>query len=425
MANKGGENITWGIAGRSETKLQSLKNELQLSDNIACFVADSSNSESLISTFSQTKLVLNCTGPYRFLGEPVVSSCIQSHTNYMDICGEPQFIEDMFLKYHDMAVKENVLILHACAFDSVPADLGFLYTMSKFPPNCCNSIESFLSINTGESGLAGHYTTFECAVHGMGDVSSLHRIRQNISNKYPNLPRLTPPGRKIDRYTGISYDERMEQYVIPFMGADAAIVRSTARSISMLQQNTDTNTNEYKEERDVKSNDNSLFIWPQYAAYACVGQWNRVTPVALYGGLFSTLSGFEYGRSLLLSYPEFFTGGIFSHNGPTKQQLDETSFDMLFIAKGWDSIDEKEKHPQENKIVKVKIHGPEPGYVATPIIFVILANILLQEYPNDNTASSFVKGGVYTPGVVFRHFSDKVIDNLDKEGVTFTTLENP
>jgi len=42
----------------------------------------------------------------------------------MDICGEPQFIEEIFLCYHQEAVNKGVLILHSCAFDSVPADLG-------------------------------------------------------------------------------------------------------------------------------------------------------------------------------------------------------------------------------------------------------------------------------------------------------------
>ena len=38
-------------------------------------------------------------GPYRFLGESVVKACLASGAHYMDISGEPQFMENMFLKW--------------------------------------------------------------------------------------------------------------------------------------------------------------------------------------------------------------------------------------------------------------------------------------------------------------------------------------
>ncbi len=90
-------------------------------------VADVSQPLELQEIFSKTKLVLNCTGPYRFLGAPIVEACITCGTDYMDISGEPQFLEQSFLNYHEAASVKNVLVLHACAFDSVPADLGSLF----------------------------------------------------------------------------------------------------------------------------------------------------------------------------------------------------------------------------------------------------------------------------------------------------------
>jgi hypothetical protein len=32
--------------------------------------------------------------------------------------------------------------------------------------------------------MLGHYTTYECAVHGLGDVSSLKKIRADIDAQY-------------------------------------------------------------------------------------------------------------------------------------------------------------------------------------------------------------------------------------------------
>lgn len=33
-------------------------------------------------------VLLNCVGPYGELGEPVVKACVQTKTNYLDLCGE-------------------------------------------------------------------------------------------------------------------------------------------------------------------------------------------------------------------------------------------------------------------------------------------------------------------------------------------------
>lgn len=45
-----------------------------------------------------TRVVMNCVGPYRHFGEVVVSVCAEVGTDYMDLCGEPEFIEKMQLK---------------------------------------------------------------------------------------------------------------------------------------------------------------------------------------------------------------------------------------------------------------------------------------------------------------------------------------
>ena len=37
-------------------------------------------------------------------------------TDYIDLCGEPEFMQRMTLKYHETAAAKGVLIIHACAF---------------------------------------------------------------------------------------------------------------------------------------------------------------------------------------------------------------------------------------------------------------------------------------------------------------------
>ena len=60
--------------------------------------------------------------------------------------------------------------------------------------------------------------------------------------------------------------------------------------------------------------------------------------------------------------------------------------------------------------------GPEPGYVATSVMFVTLARCLLEE-------EAGMPRGVLTPGVAF-YDSTTIIDRLSAAGVKFTVVES-
>lgn len=445
-------NIRWAILGRSQTKLAALMAELVQMPSVKnlpdILIADISDPTSLYDICGETKLVLNCTGPFRFLGKEVVEACLKAKCTYMDICGEPQFMEKSFLDYHDEAIKNNVLILHACAFDSVPADLGCLYTMRQYKPMKCSSIESFLTIDCPK-GLRGHYTTYESAVHGMGDLQALKKVRKEINKKYKSLA-VTNPGPKVTKVSSYAFEKRLQKYVIPFMGSDASVVRSSQRTIAMRSDE---------------------LIWPQYSAYVTLSDIYTVAATSFYGSIFSVLSSNSWGRSLLLSYPETFSDGIFSKEGPTQEQLDNTSFQMHFYSKGYsddevadenfegeesdgkidskleekrvkgrlvitkadvantsssskacsfDRIFKSEIIPKievllPDKAVHVVVSGQEPGYVATPAIFFALAQCVLEE------RNLMPKGGVLTPSSAF-YDSPTVFKRLIAAGLTFQVV---
>ena len=42
----------------------------------------------------------------------------------MDLSGEPQFLEEMQLRYNEEAEKKGIYIVGSCGFDSIPSDLG-------------------------------------------------------------------------------------------------------------------------------------------------------------------------------------------------------------------------------------------------------------------------------------------------------------
>ncbi len=386
--------IKFAIAGRSQTKM----NEFITSINaeIDCLVADVQDKSQLAQIFSSTCILLNCVGPYRFLGKAVVEACLEVGTHYLDICGEPQFLEDMFLQFQDIAVNKKVNIIHSCAFDSVPADLGCLFTQRLFEENCCESIESFLSIDCPK-GLVGHYTTFECAVHGISDSANLKQIRKNIDSKY-NPPKMNHVGDKLKKKEGFFFEDRISKYSFPFMGADSAVVRFSHRSLSLRK---------------------GLTTFPQYGAYATVNNWLWMTVTAVVGGVFFMLASFDFGKNLLLNFPEFFTLGVFSHEGPNQEQLDNTFFTMEFFAQGYSSKQLINDNNKPDKKVKVMISGPEPGYVATPAIFIALTLLLIENINSEK----FPKGGVMTPSSAFYDLPE-VFDKLKNAGLKIEFMDS-
>ena len=46
--------------------------------------------------------------------------------------GEPEYLEQMQLKYNKEAQEKNIFIIGSCGFDSVPADMGVVFTQKTF-----------------------------------------------------------------------------------------------------------------------------------------------------------------------------------------------------------------------------------------------------------------------------------------------------
>ena len=178
--------VRWAIAGRSQAKLEQLCSTYSLMPN-GVLVADVGADASLRDMAACGAVVMNATGPYRFYGEAVVAACIASGTSYVDLCGEPEFIDRCLLKHADAAKAAGVFIVHACAFDSVPADIGCLFTAMQFaPPALCAQADMFHTFSVApdapKSAMA-HVTTFNAAVHGLGSVGATRKQRKALMDK--------------------------------------------------------------------------------------------------------------------------------------------------------------------------------------------------------------------------------------------------
>jgi short subunit dehydrogenase-like uncharacterized protein len=127
--------------------------------------------------------------------------------------------------------------------------------------------------------------------------------------------------------------------------------------------------------------------------------------------------------------------------GPTQQQLQETSFEFDFRLTGHkvttsedatseDATSEKDTSEDDTSedsgdttSMRVRVSGPEPGYVATPKIFVALARCLLDEYglEGDDSTHSLPRGGVLTPQAVFAS-SLTIFDRLAEAELVFEVV---
>uniref|UniRef100_H2ZGE7 Saccharopine dehydrogenase-like oxidoreductase n=1 Tax=Ciona savignyi TaxID=51511 RepID=H2ZGE7_CIOSA len=385
------EGVTMAVAGRNRNKLAKVVSSTVNEDNkneksIEVIIADVNDYQSLLLMCQRAKVILNCVGPYRFFGEAVVKACVEAKTNYVDISGEPQFLENMQLKYDESAKRAGILIVGACGFDSIPSDLGAVYMKQQFQ-GTLNSIKAYLSLNSGASGLGIHFATYESAVYGLSDVNSLSKVRKAFDHK--PLPLVGP---RMKREGFVHYKAYMGSYCIPFLGADPSVVKRSQRYFS-----------EELDETPV-----------QYSMYSCIGSLWNIFLMVIFGGIFKFLAQRQWGRSLLLQHPKFFTLGMCSHEGPSKQQLKETSFSITMFGEGY-PVGEFNSCEKPKKQITVKVSGPEPGYVATPLVIVQAALCIIQEKQNLPT-----RGGVFPPAAAFAKTT--LISRLQERGVTFKVL---
>ncbi len=122
----GGDAPKWAMAGRSQEKLEEVRDLIGAPAETPLVVADSDDAESIDNMTSRTKVLLTTVGPYQLYGNEVVASCVKNGTHSVDLCGEPGWMREMIDEHQDAAEKSGAQICFSCGFDSIPFDLGVL-----------------------------------------------------------------------------------------------------------------------------------------------------------------------------------------------------------------------------------------------------------------------------------------------------------
>ena len=123
--------LRWAIAGRNPDKLESARG--RLGADVEVLVADASDPAALSDVARRARVVISTVGPYLTHGGPLVAACAEAGTDYVDLTGEPEFVDRMFLEHHQTALRTGARLVHACGFDSVPHDLGAYFTVQQLP----------------------------------------------------------------------------------------------------------------------------------------------------------------------------------------------------------------------------------------------------------------------------------------------------
>lgn len=126
--------LRWAIAGRNADKLEGVRRRLgDAGADVEVLVADSTDDAALADVARRTRVVVTTVGPYLAHGGPLVAACAEAGTDYVDLTGEPEFVDRTYLEHHRTAERTGARLVHACGFDSVPHDLGAWYTVKQLP----------------------------------------------------------------------------------------------------------------------------------------------------------------------------------------------------------------------------------------------------------------------------------------------------
>ena len=125
------------LAGRHPAKLAAVKDDLARrvpgAEALGVVIADVGDPASLEKLAAETRVVLTTVGPYLRYGEGLVRACARAGTDYVDLTGEGAFADRTLERYDSEARASGARIVHACGFDSIPADVGARFTAGLLP----------------------------------------------------------------------------------------------------------------------------------------------------------------------------------------------------------------------------------------------------------------------------------------------------
>lgn len=209
----------WALAGRSRSKLQALQQRLGV--DVPLIEADVGDPASLRELALATRVLISTVGPYIRYGEGPVEACALAGTDYVDLTGEPEFVDLMYIRHHEKAVQSGARLVHCCGFDSIPHDLGVQFAVQRLPEGVPIQVRGFVKARASISG-----GTLHSAVGIFAGLRSAQRVAGQRRQVQP-----LPPGRSVHNVTGTPHHEPELGWVLPLPTIDPQIVLRSAAAL--------------------------------------------------------------------------------------------------------------------------------------------------------------------------------------------------
>ena len=219
--------LRWSIAGRSASKLESVRTSLGASAaGLETIVADSSDEDALAALASRTRVVLTTVGPYALYGSKLVAACVDAGTDYCDLAGEVQWIRRMIDTHQDRARETGARIVHCCGFDSIPMDMGvwFLQDAAKRDHgHYCDDIALYVKATKGTASGG----TIASMINIVQEVKQDRSVGKIMANPYALNPEGEREGPDERDQQKTVFDKEAECWTGPFVmaGVNTRVVR--------------------------------------------------------------------------------------------------------------------------------------------------------------------------------------------------------
>ncbi|HET9143451.1 saccharopine dehydrogenase family protein [Actinophytocola sp.] len=214
----------WALAGRDRGRLEAVRDRLAVTQpaarDLPLLHADATEPDSVRAVARSARVVLTTVGPYALYGEPLVAACAAAGTDYLDLTGEPEFVDQMFLRHNDLAKRTGARLVHACGFDSIPHDLGAYFTVQQLPEDVPITVEGHVR---GSGTISGG--TFYSA------LTAASRGRQSLVTARTRRAADPPPANRRIR-TGGAPKRAGGRWAIPLATIDPQIVGRSAAALS-------------------------------------------------------------------------------------------------------------------------------------------------------------------------------------------------
>jgi short subunit dehydrogenase-like uncharacterized protein len=364
LARHAPQGLRWALAGRDRSRLAAVRERLASHDPslsaLTLLRVDVTDEASLVAVARRARVVVTTVGPYLQHGEPVVAACAAAGTDYVDLTGEPEFVDRMYLAHHEEAVRTGSRLVHCCGFDSVPHDLGALFTVERLPEGVPLRLRGMVRADAAFSG-----GTLASALAAVSRGAQMRRVRAERRQVEPR-----PQGRRIrsverpphrDRDTGL--------WLVPLPTIDPLVVRRSAGALERYGPD---------------------FGYAHYAAFRRLPV--MAASVAGAGALVLAAQAGPVRRVLQGRLPQ--------GSGPSEERRARSSFSVRFVGVGG------------GRTVVTEVRGGDPGYTETAKM---LAESALCLAFDDNPDTS---GQVTTAAAM----GTRLRERLQRAGVQFLVL---